>query len=109
MKAKNTLGETNKMESQRVQRVELKVLKGGFVVGSLVALFFAIGLAVPAFSSTAESMEDAGMQTDAFVIGQLYGGGIIFWIDDSGQHGLIAAESDQGYNWWGDRNYFLTG
>ena len=25
------------------------------------------------------------------------------WIDGSGQHGFIAAESDQGFNWWGDR------
>lgn len=45
----------------------------------------------------------------AFVIGQHYGGGIIFWIDDSRQHGLIAAESDQGFNWWGDRFYLVTG
>ena len=45
----------------------------------------------------------------AIVIGQHYGGGIIFWIDGSGQHGLIAAESDQGFNWWGDRYYLITG
>lgn len=30
-----------------------------------------------------------------FYIGQKYGGGVIFYIDDSGQHGLIAAPSDQ--------------
>lgn len=29
-------------------------------------------------------------------IGQSYGGGIIFWLDASGQHGLIAATADQG-------------
>ena len=45
----------------------------------------------------------------AFSIGQTYGGGIIFWLDSSGKHGLIAATSDQGYNWWGDRYYLLTG
>ena len=35
------------------------------------------------------------------VIGQSYGGGIIFYIDGTGQHGLIAASSDQssGVNW----------
>jgi hypothetical protein len=33
--------------------------------------------------------------TDAFYIGQHYGGGVIFYIDDSGRHGLISATSDQ--------------
>jgi hypothetical protein len=85
------------------------------------ALLFAVGLVapityaaeavdnVPPPSATAESVENAGAQNDAFVIGQHYGGGIIFWIDATGQHGLIAAESDQGFNWWGDRSYLLTG
>ena len=73
-------------------------------------LLFAFGLVallIP-FFATAQSVEDAVRQADAFVIGQHYGGGIIFWIDDSGEHGLIAAESDQGFNWWGDRRYLLT-
>jgi hypothetical protein len=30
-----------------------------------------------------------------FTVGQAYGGGIIFWVDQSGQHGLIAAATDQ--------------
>ncbi|MFZ4724777.1 MAG: FISUMP domain-containing protein [Paludibacter sp.] len=30
-----------------------------------------------------------------FYIGKLYGGGIIYYIDGTGQHGLIAAENDQ--------------
>ncbi len=34
-------------------------------------------------------------QTITFVIGQSYGGGIIFYLDGTGQHGLIAATSDQ--------------
>lgn len=29
-------------------------------------------------------------------IGESYGGGIIFWVDSSGQHGLVAAIADQG-------------
>lgn len=33
--------------------------------------------------------------TDPFFIGQNYGGGIIFYIDDTGQHGLISATTDQ--------------
>jgi hypothetical protein len=31
----------------------------------------------------------------SFTIGQAYGGGIIFYVDGTGQHGLIAAMSDQ--------------
>ena len=34
--------------------------------------------------------------TPDFAIGQRYGGGIIFHLDQSGAHGLIAAPSDQG-------------
>jgi hypothetical protein len=33
--------------------------------------------------------------SESFNIGQVYGGGIIFYIDGTGQHGLIAAPSDQ--------------
>jgi hypothetical protein len=38
----------------------------------------------------------------AFTIGQVYGGGIIFYVDGTGQHGLIAAPSDQsiGLKWF---------
>jgi hypothetical protein len=36
-----------------------------------------------------------------FYIGQSYQGGIIFNIDDTGQHGLIAATSDQSGGPWG--------
>ena len=35
-------------------------------------------------------------QTAAFTIGQSYHGGIIFYIDATGLHGLIAATTDQG-------------
>jgi hypothetical protein len=39
--------------------------------------------------------------TGTFTLGQSYGGGIIFYIDGSGQHGLIAAPEDQsiGITW----------
>lgn len=36
-----------------------------------------------------------GVRNAPFVIGQSYGGGIIFYIDGTGKHGLIAATSDQ--------------
>src|ERR1017187_5645912 len=31
----------------------------------------------------------------AHFIGESYGGGIVFWVDSTGQHGLIAATVDQ--------------
>ena len=39
-------------------------------------------------------------------IGQSYQGGIIFWLDATGQHGLIAATADQstGIRWFGGTN-----
>jgi hypothetical protein len=37
----------------------------------------------------------------AFAVGQYYGGGIIFYIDASGQHGLIASSSIIGSALWG--------
>jgi hypothetical protein len=53
--------------------------------------------------------EKTGQAT--FTIGQNYGGGIIFYIDGTGQHGLIAATSDAIFKmqWWGDRYYPLIG
>jgi hypothetical protein len=36
------------------------------------------------------------LQTGAHYIGESFGGGIIFYIDGTGQHGLISATSDQG-------------
>ena len=35
-------------------------------------------------------------------VGELYGGGIVFWVDSTGQHGLISATTDQsnGIQWY---------
>ncbi|MCB2219423.1 MAG: DUF1566 domain-containing protein [Bacteroidetes bacterium] len=44
-----------------------------------------------------------------FYIGQAYGGGIIFYIDGTNQHGLIAASSDQGYAEWGCFGFDILG
>ena len=40
-----------------------------------------------------------------FAIGQNYGGGIIFYIDGTGQHGLISSTTDQGTAVWGCYDY----
>lgn len=39
---------------------------------------------------------DSTNATQSFSLGQSYHGGIIFYIDGTGQHGLIAATADQG-------------
>ena len=47
--------------------------------------------------------------TASYVIGQNYGGGIIFYIDGAGQHGLIAATSDQPGAPWGCQETSIPG
>lgn len=44
-------------------------------------------------------------------IGESYGGGKVFWVDASGQHGLIAATADQstGIRWCNKQPYPTTG
>lgn len=51
-------------------------------------------------SNTANTTQ-TGLST-TFTIGMSYGGGVIFYIDSTGQHGLIAATDDQGtgVQWW---------
>ena len=43
------------------------------------------------------------------IVGEQYQGGIIFWVDPEGQHGLIAAKTDQssGIQWY-NGTYFAT-
>ncbi len=40
-----------------------------------------------------------------YQIGQSYGGGIIFYLDESQEHGLIAATANQGTAAWGPMNF----
>lgn len=55
----------------------------------------------------------AAIKTPTFHIGQKYGGGIIFYIDNTGQHGLIAAVKDTGdvtgRMRWGSAAFKLSG
>lgn len=44
-----------------------------------------------------------------FFPGQHYGGGIIFYIDNTGQHGLIATENDIDITTWGCYSTYITG
>ncbi len=51
-----------------------------------------------------------GSESKTHYIGEKFGGGVIFYIDGSGQHGLIAAPLDQAYkqSWCRDRNNYTT-
>lgn len=40
------------------------------------------------------SSSDQKLVTDSIFIGAHYQGGVIYWIDETGQHGLIASEED---------------
>lgn len=59
---------------------------------------FFIFVVVLAFSTAAS----------AHYIGEYYQGGVIFWIDDNDEHGLIASLEDQGTNVpWAENSYVL--
>jgi len=50
-----------------------------------------------------------GVDVPVHMVGDSYQGGIIFWVDSNGQHGLIAARADQssGIQWY-NGTYFAT-
>jgi hypothetical protein len=56
--------------------------------------------------ATAIINNTAALASTTHAIGDNYGGGIIFWLDTSGQHGLIAATDDQstGIQWYNGAN-----
>ncbi|HYF31682.1 MAG TPA: DUF1566 domain-containing protein [Chitinophagaceae bacterium] len=58
-------------------------------------------LAILSLLSTLTTMIACNKGNDKFSVGDSYQGGIIFYIDNTGEHGLIAAPSDQsaGVQW----------
>lgn len=46
-------------------------------------------------SSTIQELKNKPVKTPEHIIGEHYGGGIVFWTDETGSHGLIASEKDQ--------------
>lgn len=67
-------------------------------------------------TATTQSTSQAAAQTAddaakaARHIGEAFGGGIIFYLDSTGKHGLIAAKKDQstGIKWY-NKKYIVTG
>ena len=52
--------------------------------------------------------QTAASSAITYTLGQAGQGGIIFWIDESGQHGLAAATADQGASIWFNVNFTNT-
>ena len=52
------------------------------------------------YNSTSDTFEIVG--TKKYTVGQFAQGGIIFWVDESGQHGLVCTKEDQssGLRWY---------
>lgn len=59
--------------------------------------------------SISSCKKDGNDPLPAIVIGQSYQGGIVFYVDASGQHGLVAATSDQVNGYWEDCTGYLCG
>jgi hypothetical protein len=57
-------------------------------------------------ANTDVAANTAKVSVTTHAIGESYGGGIVFFVYDGGQHGLIAATSDQseGIRWYGGSN-----
>jgi len=50
---------------------------------------------------TSYGNEESFSTSNTLVIGSFYAGGIVFYLDSTGQHGLVCAPSDQGAFQWG--------
>lgn len=58
---------------------------------------------------TGNNIEASAKKASAHFIGENFGGGIVFYIDASGEHGLIAATADKGAATWWNGVYTNTG
>lgn len=75
--------------------MKLKIRESGLAMLLLLAIS-CTKEPVQAPSFATKFTDESALGTGGFTIGQSYGGGIIFYIDVTGQHGLIAATVDQG-------------
>jgi len=64
---------------------------------------------VPHLKLTSHSASVKGCkQTNTHKVGERFGGGIVFYVDSTGQHGLIASEKDQKKAKWYNGNFIIT-
>jgi len=65
--------------------------------------------AVNATGESDQSANEISFTTYSYALGQSYEGGIIYYVDSTGKHGLIAAPTDQGLPQWGCSNQVISG
>ena len=70
--------------------------QGNLFIGSHKLRIEKDGIKIEKIAEVKEGGETSfSLELQTFKIGQKYGGGIIFYIDETGKHGLIAAPNDQ--------------
>ena len=60
-------------------------------------------------SAISQTQDEVSIKTEGHYIGERFGGGVIFWIDSTGLHGLIADTVDLGNFAWWNGIYTVTG
>ncbi|QEC69995.1 DUF1566 domain-containing protein [Panacibacter ginsenosidivorans] len=88
-------------------------MKTNLICLLLMATVFVTACTKENITQPIAAKENAESAIAAFSIGQAYGGGIIYFIDSTGQHGLIAATQDIGgtfpvYKTWSNGSGIVT-
>ncbi|MEI6050789.1 MAG: DUF1566 domain-containing protein, partial [Bacteroidota bacterium] len=91
----NTGDETNETIKTKLGITTLSGSNTGDQDGSETKVTAGINVTVTGSGTTASPYVVNATGSSSLAIGDNYGGGIIFWLDASGQHGLIAATADQ--------------
>jgi len=84
-------------------------MKSTMITGLAAILLLAISCTKENITRTSSAATQSTVKALTFTIGQHYGGGIIFYIDTTGQHGLIADTADLQPSGWMNTVYTVTG
>ena len=94
--------------SQRLVTNQEEEVKINIFAGSESGVFSAINWGSSDVISAAERTKLAGIEAGAktYSVGDFAHGGIVFWVDETGQHGLVCAKTDQstGVRWYAGTN-----
>ncbi len=78
----------------------------------LIISLFAFSMSnnsIPCFKLTSHPASVSGLQqANTHKVGERFGGGVVFYVDSTGQHGLIASEKDQKKAKWYNGNFIIT-
>jgi len=72
-----------------------------FLISNLIIVFFF-------FQKENRNLSITSPQATTHKVGEHFGGGIVFYVDATGQHGLIAAPSDQKKFKWYNGSFIVT-